>query len=332
MSILVLLSAVLSAVFVFSGWQKFRAPESARSAATDLGVSSALVRRGLYPLCAGEFALAAGLMVTSSHMIAAWLSLGLLVSLTALLAANLVRGNRPACSCFGARSQRPIGASTIARNVALTAVAATLVIDPAELAVPIGPILSGHISLPWVISVIALVLAAASLYLAIAVLRRHGALVLRIESLEQRTSFSDVKFEFEEESIDQDLANAGLRDSLTAEHIDLVDLVATGSASMLLFLDSGCAGCRDVLPTLESGELSSADIVVASNSSLPALQGVRTARYDDPGLPWRLGCGGIPCLVPLDPVGQHVGQPHLGRDAVLAALTEHVRDSIPVGR
>ncbi len=95
MSFLAFLSFALSAVFVVSGWQKFRGPVSARAAAIDLGIPPELVKSGFYPLCVGEVALAAGLLIKPLHAAAVWLSLGLLIAFTALVTVNLIRATGP---------------------------------------------------------------------------------------------------------------------------------------------------------------------------------------------------------------------------------------------
>ncbi|MBM7799991.1 putative membrane protein YphA (DoxX/SURF4 family) [Microlunatus panaciterrae] len=335
MTVLVLLSYALAAVFIFSTWQKVRAPALARSAATNLGIPDALAGVGVYPLCVAEALIALGLLIEPLHRPAAWASLVLLLAFTTLVAANLVRGNRPACGCFGALSQQTIGAGTIVRNAALTAAAGLLVISPAVLGSPIEPALAAHPGIPWLVSLVALLFAASSGWVAVAVLRRHGTLVLRVESLEQRLKpFSDLEYVFEEEPATPpttvDLASAGLKDPLSLDPINLVELARTRSVSALLFVDSGCGGCRDVLQVLESGGEAPLDVLVTSATALPTLPGAWTARYDDPGLPRRLGCSGVPCLVPLDPNGGVAGPPLLGRDAVLEALRRHPQRVDPV--
>jgi hypothetical protein len=45
----------------------------------------------------------------------------LLLSFTVVIVSNLLRGNRPACACFGARANTPISWWTVARNGVLIA-------------------------------------------------------------------------------------------------------------------------------------------------------------------------------------------------------------------
>jgi len=47
--------------------------------------------------------------------------LATLAAFSALLAANLARGSRPPCACFGGRADRPLSWGALARNAALAA-------------------------------------------------------------------------------------------------------------------------------------------------------------------------------------------------------------------
>lgn len=47
----------------------------------------------------------------------------MLVAFTALILANLARGRRPRCACFGSWSSRPLGWRHVARNAVLVALA-----------------------------------------------------------------------------------------------------------------------------------------------------------------------------------------------------------------
>ena len=51
-------------------------------------------------------------------------ALAILVVFTLVIARRLLDGSRPPCACFGSRSNRPLGAVHVVRNVALMALAA----------------------------------------------------------------------------------------------------------------------------------------------------------------------------------------------------------------
>jgi len=57
-------------------------------------------------------------------------ALALLVAFTAVIAAHLARGRREPCGCFGEASSGPVGLATLARNVALCALALVALVGP----------------------------------------------------------------------------------------------------------------------------------------------------------------------------------------------------------
>jgi len=66
-----------------------------------------------------------GVLITGiARPLAAALAAAALLAFTALLVANLARGRRVPCACFGARSGRPIGAWSVVRNLGLLGLAA----------------------------------------------------------------------------------------------------------------------------------------------------------------------------------------------------------------
>jgi uncharacterized membrane protein YphA (DoxX/SURF4 family) len=71
-----------------------------------------------------ELVLGAVLVSGLWRPVAAGAAGAVLLAFTALLLVNLARGRHPPCACFGARSRRPIGPWSVARNVALVALAA----------------------------------------------------------------------------------------------------------------------------------------------------------------------------------------------------------------
>ncbi len=75
-----------------------------------------------------ELALGGVLITGIARPFAAALAAAVLLAFTALLVANLARGRRVPCACFGVRSGRPIGAWSVVRNVALLGVAAVAIV------------------------------------------------------------------------------------------------------------------------------------------------------------------------------------------------------------
>jgi len=109
----------LGAVLLVAGAAKLR-DRSWPPAAAALGVPTAVAR--LVP--AVEIGLGAMVVPGAGGVVPVMMAVGLLLAMTMVLAANLARGRRPVCACFGSMRQRPIGAWTIVRNLALMGVGA----------------------------------------------------------------------------------------------------------------------------------------------------------------------------------------------------------------
>jgi hypothetical protein len=70
-----------------------------------------------------ELVLGAGLITQLSPVVFAAGSIVLLGAFTVFLARLVSRGQRPPCACFGGRTPRPISWWSVARNIALIALA-----------------------------------------------------------------------------------------------------------------------------------------------------------------------------------------------------------------
>src|SRR5918997_3363420 len=118
---------LLAVVFVAAGVAKLADREGSRRAIADFGVPVALAAPlgTLLPLA--ELAVAAALIPTATVLWGALGALALLLLFVAGIGANLARGRRPDCHCFGQLHSTPVGWSTLARNGVLAVVAALLV-------------------------------------------------------------------------------------------------------------------------------------------------------------------------------------------------------------
>jgi uncharacterized membrane protein YphA (DoxX/SURF4 family) len=68
-----------------------------------------------------ELVLGALLAALVALPVTAWLSVGLLVVFTVLIAVRVAQGRRPPCACFGRLSSRRLGPATLVRNGVLIA-------------------------------------------------------------------------------------------------------------------------------------------------------------------------------------------------------------------
>lgn len=110
---------VLAGTFAVSAMAKFTDPAGTRGALRGLGLPAGLGRT----LALVEAFCAFGLLMERRTPAAAWVTLGLLVAFTGFVAVRLAQGRRVPCPCFGASRAEPIGGRTLARNLALIAVA-----------------------------------------------------------------------------------------------------------------------------------------------------------------------------------------------------------------
>lgn len=115
--------AVLVAVLAVSAFAKLRDGRVTGTALVAFGLPQGPALTLWWLLPAVELAVATALLVALDQAWPAWAALVLLAAFTAATAANLLRGSRPPCPCFGMRQARPISGRTLVRNAALLAVA-----------------------------------------------------------------------------------------------------------------------------------------------------------------------------------------------------------------
>lgn len=256
MSVLIIRS-LLAAVFSTAAVAK-----TARPGATTLssfGVPRRLVRPLSIALPAVELAVAAALLPAGTARYGALAAVGLLAAFTGAVAYQLARGRRPSCNCFGRLHSKPIGRSTLARNIALLALATGAATRDA------GPSAVTWLSEPLLATIgglSALVLAQAVLL--VLVLRRHGQVLAQLDNVGA-----------------EDEAPAGLPVGSEAPELDLPgldgDLVTLAALRerrlpvLLLFSDPACGPCSALLPEVGRWQhewTKQLTLAVVSNASL----------------------------------------------------------------
>jgi hypothetical protein len=125
---LLVLRLLLAVVFATAAAAKLTDRAGARRAVRDFGVPAALVPAVAVCLPVVELAIALALLPLTSAWWAATGALVLLLVFVVAIAANLMRGNRPECRCFGQLSSKPLGWRTLGRTGLLAAVAAMVVV------------------------------------------------------------------------------------------------------------------------------------------------------------------------------------------------------------
>lgn len=119
---------LLAAVFATAAVTKLSDPAVSRATFDGFGASPQLARFGAFALAPCELLVAGALIfVPTARWGGAGAALLLLVFIFGITSA-LRDGRRPDCGCFGALRPTPIGASTLARNATLLAIAVFLVV------------------------------------------------------------------------------------------------------------------------------------------------------------------------------------------------------------
>jgi peroxiredoxin/uncharacterized membrane protein YphA (DoxX/SURF4 family) len=256
---------LLATVFVVSAIAKLADRRGLRTAMSEFGVPDVLARPAGLLLPLVELAVALALLPAGSAWWAAVGALALLFVFTAAVVSSIARGRRPGCHCFGALSSKPVSWGTVARNLALAAVAAVVVSAGPD---DVGPSVVAWLSRLTLADGIVLVAGAVILSLITVetwmlahVLRQNGRLLLRLDAVEA------------------DLANRGparaapglpaapgppaaglpsgsLAPAFRLYTLDdiprtLSDLLLPGKRVALVFIDPGCNSCSALLPELD---------------------------------------------------------------------------------
>ena len=118
---------LLALVFVVSGVAKLADRDGSRRAMADFGVPASLVSPLGLLLPLSELAVAVALVPAPTAWLGAVGALALLLLFIAGIGANMARGRKPDCRCFGQLHSAPAGWKTLVRNGALAAVAGFVV-------------------------------------------------------------------------------------------------------------------------------------------------------------------------------------------------------------
>lgn len=119
----VVATTLVGAALVVAGSSKLASPQRWRNEALAFGAPRVVVA----PLPWLELAIGAAVLVRIGLSLSVGLAFLVLLAFTVAIVANLVRGRRPRCACFGSWSSAPIGWRHVARNAVLLAACAVAV-------------------------------------------------------------------------------------------------------------------------------------------------------------------------------------------------------------
>jgi uncharacterized membrane protein YphA (DoxX/SURF4 family)/thiol-disulfide isomerase/thioredoxin len=261
-ALLLSMRCLLAVVFIVAAIGKLLDLEGSRRALREFGVPARPARLGGVALPIAELGVATLLLLRPTARFGAVGALLLLTLFVAGVARAMSRGETPDCHCFGQIHSEPAGPSTLARNAALAAAAALVVV-----AGP-GPSLDGALgSLDGSqVALVAMSVLAAVLAVAVAQLwadRRR----LRSELNAARA----------------DEGPPGLPRGTRAPEFDLTTVRGTAGSlteltgepsrpTVLVFVSTGCGPCLTMLPSLAHWQEA-----LSSSVTLPAIfEGGRT--------------------------------------------------------
>lgn len=125
-TVVFMIGLILAGVFLVSGAAKLADLTGARQAMRDFGVPARYAGALGTLLPIAELLLAVLLFIPITSMFGAFGAIGLLAAFNVAIAANLSRGRKPNCRCFGQIHSTPISARMIGRNGGLMLLAAVV--------------------------------------------------------------------------------------------------------------------------------------------------------------------------------------------------------------
>jgi len=250
MELMVLAARVaLAIVFAVAGFAKLRDRKGTHALAVDFGCPPALASVIEWLLPAAELACAVALLPSASATLGAMATLAMLVVFIVAISISLARGRRPECHCFGQMHSEPVGWSTVARNVVLSALAVFIIVQGQAHGQPgvaeaFGVV--GDVSWFWAVALGVIgMMTLGAFALTYQLLQQNGRLALRIEALEARVGVVPAP----EKGLAPETVAPGFELSgLDGGRVSLRELTREGTDLLLLFAEPGCGACEAMLP------------------------------------------------------------------------------------
>jgi peroxiredoxin/uncharacterized membrane protein YphA (DoxX/SURF4 family) len=280
--LLLLARLALAAVFIVAGVAKLADVAGSRRAIEGFGLSAAAARPLGVALPVAELTVGVLLLPAATAPYAALGGLVLLLVFCVAIGAALARGEETDCHCFGQLHSAPAGRPTLARNVALAAVAGAIAAagldDPGPSAVAWIGDLSGTALMGVALAAVVAVFG----FLAFHLLRQNGRLLLRLDELEAQLAAGAPDGARRRPAPRRapkgvgglDIGTAApdfaLRSTAGGEET-LGTLLSSGRPLLLVFTSAGCGPCKALKPDIAAWQRELADrLTVAPVSSGPA--------------------------------------------------------------
>ena len=247
---------VVGGVFAAAALGKLVDRAGTRQAAVEFGSPEWLAGTLTLVLPVAELAVAGALLVASTRTAGAVAALGFLCVFSVAIAVGLVRGRAPDCHCFGHLHSAPASWKTLARNGALAAVAAVALVEGSRSPGAFGWIgrLAPAEILALVTGVVAAVLLVAGGRAFLSLLRSHGRVLVRLDTVERTLREAGLGIP------DETLSGLGIDpgtpapaftvETVSGGRVSLDDLLEPRLPLLLVFTSPGCGPCRALLPAL----------------------------------------------------------------------------------
>ncbi len=217
----------------------------ARPAITAFGVPRPLVGPVATVLPFAELAVAIALLVTATAAAGAVAALVLLALFTSGITRSLARGRQPDCRCFGQLRSAPIGARTLARNTALTALA--LIVVAVGPGTSVGSWSASVTGMQWVALIVAMALA-------IAFVLEGSALITRWRPHRPGPAPTAVPPSGVGLPVGSPAPDFSLPGG-NGERLTLTTVRASGRPVLLIFTEPGCHPCASIAPDVRRWQL-----------------------------------------------------------------------------
>jgi peroxiredoxin/uncharacterized membrane protein YphA (DoxX/SURF4 family) len=251
-SLFIIARLLLAAVFVAAALNKLRDRNGSQQALANFGVPAAMTAPIARMLPVVELGIALALVPTVTGWWGALGALAILLLFSAGIIANLARGRRPVCHCFGLLGSKPIGWLALARNAVLAGVAGLVLIQDWLTRSPLALNRPDELGTNTLVAFIAVIVA-----VVVWALTAQGLILVllhkRIKVLETRLAAVSA-------SPQPAAAQHGFGlptgvpaplfrlSTLTGEKVALADLYNKGKTVMLVFTDPQCQPCKEILP------------------------------------------------------------------------------------
>jgi len=343
---------LLSAVFVAAGLGKLTDRAGTRKAVGEFGAPDLLVTPLAWLVPAAELAVAIGLLFATTRPAGAAGALVLLGVFSAAISVSLARGEAPDCHCFGQLHSAPASGKTLVRNALLAGLGVVALTER-------GPGAFGWIGNLTAVGVLAFAVGVVTVGLLVggglafvSVLRSHGRVLLRLDTVERALSDAGLEVPEDEDSLPElgidpgSPAPAFTAETAAGGRASLADLLEPGLPLLLFFASSSCGPCRALLPRISSwqtehrGQLTLATV---SSGDLAAIRaeaeehGLESALLDtDLAIFEAYQANATPSAVLISPDGQIASYLASGSDEIeqlveRAAADDESDGSLPIG-